>query len=335
MTLSLSPRLEGLFARLSGDEPLFGLAADVLKLSDFYVHNHGAKTPWHEKYVSRAYGCYFLPLNVVRLTSAWHEVERFLRPEMIGEVWDFGSGLGALHWLLEEQEWLVTRPFYCVEHDSRAIEGHRSLMDHTHCRWQPEFNPRRRPGRNALAVFSYSFLEMQEHLPPLEDFAHLLIVEPSFKDTGRALMQWRGRWIQGGFTPLAPCTHSLACPLLTHSERDWCHQRVHFTASARFQTLEEHLPMKNHTLTYSYLLLSQMIESPAFRGATRVIGDTLFEKGKTRQLVCRGPDREFFAWLSRDGEAPLIPHGSLVPELGQVELKSNEIRPKTQLTWID
>jgi len=335
MTLSLSPRLEELFAKLNGGASGSALAPDVKRLSDYYINGHGARTPWNESYALRAYGAYFLPLNVVRLQAAWCEVRRFLQAEQINEIWDFGSGLGALHWLLEDQDWISPRSFVCIERESKAVDQHRQLMANFKCKWMPEFNPKRRPGRNALAVFSYSFLEMQENLPPLEDFSHLLIVEPSFKDTGRALMNWRARWIQGGFTPLAPCTHSLACPLLVHSERDWCHQRVHFAASPKFLELEAHLPMKNHTLTFSYLLLSQLVESPLWRGSVRVIGDTLHEKGKTRQLVCRGPEREFLSWLSRNGEAPMIPHGALIPEMGPTESKSNELRPRSALNWVE
>ncbi len=335
MTFSLSPRLEDLFRKLSDGSTPHALAEDVLRLSDFYIGNHGARTPWQEKYAQRAYAAYFLPLNVVRLQAAFAEVRRFLQPAHIDEIWDFGSGLGAMHWLLEEQDWLSPRPLNCVEVDTRAIEQHRTLMSHTRCKWHPEFNPKKTPGRNSLAVFSYAFLEMQEKLPPLEHFSHLLIVEPSFKDTGRALMKWRERWIQGGFTPLAPCTHSLACPLLTHSERDWCHHRVHFSGSAKFLELEKHLPMKNHSLTFSYLLLSQLMETPLWRGSVRVIGDTLYENGKTKQMMCRGPEREFLSWLSRNGEAPFIPHGALIPDLGPVEIKSNEVRPGRELNWVE
>ena len=174
---------------------------------------------------------------------------------------------------------------------------------------------------------------MRDNLPDLSEFSHILIVEPSFRDTGRALMKARAYWIENGWTPLAPCTHSGPCPLLEHSDRDWCHQRVHFKASDRFLKLESHLPMKNQTLTYSYLLLSRACQTPAWRGATRVIGDTLYEKGKVRQLICRGPEREFLSWLSRAGEPPRIPHGALIADLGEVDVKGNERRPRAKLIW--
>jgi hypothetical protein len=333
MIVSLSPRLEELFWQLSEKQTAPKLAGDVVRLSDYYISKRGARTPWQEPTSLRAYAVYFLPLNVARLQAVWKEVQRFVGQQQINEIWDFGSGLGATHWMLEDQDWLSPRKFVCIEADQKAHEYHWLLKSRYPCKWKPEFNLPVKPGPKSLAVFSYSFLEMQDRLPPLEQFSHLLIVEPSFRETGRALMNWRSRWIQGGFTPLAPCTHSLACPLLSHSDRDWCHHRIQFHASPRFAELQAHLPMKNHTLTFSYLLLSQHIESPSHRGSTRVIGDTLREKGKTRQQICRGPEREFLAWLTRDGEPSFIPHGALIPDLGPVELKSNEVRPQNNLLW--
>jgi ribosomal protein RSM22 (predicted rRNA methylase) len=335
MILSLSQQLEDLFWQLSENEPPARLATDVVRLSDFYLNNKGARTPWGQRTSLRAYAVYFLPLNVARLQAVWNEVQRFIPQQQINEIWDFGSGLGATHWMLEDQNFLSPRKLVCLETDERAVEQHETLMTRWPCRWEPRFNLPVKPGPKAMAVFSYSFLEMQEQLPPLEQFAHLLIVEPSFKETGRALMKWRTRWIQGGFTPLAPCTHSLACPLLVHSDRDWCHHRVQIDLSSRFAELQSHLPMKNHTVTFSYLLMSQTVESPLFRGSTRVIGDTLREKGKTRQMICRGPEREFLTWMSRDGDPEFIPHGSLIPSLGAVELKSNEVRVKDKLDWVE
>jgi hypothetical protein len=334
MIWPLSQRLERIFWQLTDETPE-KLAKDVVRLSDFYLNNKGSTTPWKQAGALQAYAVYFLPLNTLRLQAAWHEVQRFIAAENIEEIWDFGSGLGATHWMLEEQEWLTPRKLVCLESDRAAVEQHRTLIAKGDCKWRPEFNVPVKPGPKALAVFSYSFLEMQSALPNLEDFAHILIVEPSFKETGRALMQWRQRWIEQGLTPLAPCTHSLACPLLTHSPSDWCHHRIHVEGSPRFNELQRSLPMKNQTITFSYLLLSNQVAEPAFRGATRVIGDTLYEKGKVRQLMCRGPEREFLAWLTRNGEPPMVPHGSIIEDLGEIELKGNEVRVQKSLNWVE
>ena len=110
--------------------------------------------------------------------------------------------------------------------------------------------------------------------------------------------------------------------------------RVHFDAPDWWLDIERKLPMKNRTLTYSYLLLSRSAEHK-WTGATRVIGDTLVEKGKTRQMICRGPEREFLSWLHRDGDAPHIPHGALLRTLGPGEIKGSEIRAGRDLKWIE
>jgi ribosomal protein RSM22 (predicted rRNA methylase) len=178
---------------------------------------------------------------------------------------------------------------------------------------------------------------MQMRLPKLEQFDHLLILEPSTRECGRKLMEWRARFLAQGFQALAPCTHAEACPLLTHSNRDWCHQRTAFEAPDWWLALEERLPMKNRTLTYSYLLMSRTVSDQKWRGTTRVIGDTLEERGKTRQMICRGPQREFLSWLHKHGEPPRIPHGALLHGIETCQPKGGELRagPESTLTWTE
>jgi len=150
-------------------------------------------------------------------------------------------------------------------------------------------------------------------------------------------MEWRGRLLNAGFQVLAPCTHALPCPLLTKSPRDWCHMRVAFAGPEWFLRLEERLPMKNRTLTYSYLFVSRQLQRPWAANAARVIGDTLEEKGKTRQMICRGEEREFLSWLHRFGEPPRIPHGSICFGTETCEKKGPELRvtPESHLHWQD
>jgi hypothetical protein len=309
------------------------LAAEVMRLSDFYLGHPGEPTPWSEPYAAAAYLAYFQPLNFVRLRAAWQEVKRFLRADSITQIWDFGSGIGTTQWVLES-ETLAPRPLFAIEHARPAVEIYQALCKDNGARWNPQFIKKAEPAKGALGVFSYSFLEMQAALPDLSHFSHLLIVEPSTRECGRELMAWREKLMTTGFLPLAPCTHSAPCPLLTHSGKDWCHQRIHFSAPAWFERLESHLPMKNRTLTYSYLLLSQTIEDHEWRGSARAIGDTLKENGKTRQMICRGPEREFLSWLHKLGPAPDIPHGALVRGVEKSEAKGNELRPPpNSLSW--
>jgi ribosomal protein RSM22 (predicted rRNA methylase) len=309
------------------------LAGQVKQLSDFYLSAPGRATPWDEPFATPAYLAYFQPLNFVRLRAAFQEVKRFLPPDSFSQIWDFGSGLGTTQWVLESEPSLTPRPLFAIESSKHAMELHRKFASER-ALWQPQFVKSGKPAENALAVFSYSFLEMQNALPDLAGFTHLLIVEPSFRETGRDLMQWRSRLIGQGFNPLAPCTHAQECPLLTQSQRDWCHMRVHFSAPQWLERLENFLPMKNRTLTYSYLLMSRSVTDSVWRGAARAIGDTLEERGKTRQMVCRGPKREFLSWLHKHGEAPEIPHGALVRGSENAIEKGGELRAAPgSLTW--
>ena len=326
----LSPRFE---ARIRGALEKFapgldaaGLAEQVKKLSDFYLIAPGSATPWERDFARPATLAYFMPLNAARMSSVFREVERFLPADSIGEIWDFGSGLGTTHWVLEDQEWLTPRPLFALEISARAGRTHDEMQKLVPGRWTSESRRQADPKPGALAVFSYSFLEMQSALPDLNAFDHWLILEPSTRERGRALMEWRTKFIASGFEPLAPCTHSLACPLLTQSPRDWCHQRIHFEGPDWWMEIEDRLPMKNRTLTFSYLLASRTVRDTDWRGAVRIIGDTLPEKGKTRQMICRGPEREFFSWLKKNGEPPVIPHGALVKDPGPFELKGGELR---------
>jgi len=326
----LSPRFEELLraglAHFAPHDDARALAAHIKKLSDFYLIAPGSATPWDKDYALPATLAYFMPLNGVRLASGFREAERLIPAGEISEIWDFGAGLGTTQWILEDQDWLETRPLYSLEVSPRAARAHDELQALGRGRWKSEARRTASPRRGALAVFSYSFLEMQNALPALDAFDHWLILEPSTRERGRALMEWRQRFIVEGIEPLAPCTHSAACPLLSHSPRDWCHMRIHFEGPRWWQEIEDHLPMKNRTLTYSYLLASRTVRDDQWRGAARVIGDTLPEKGKTRQMICRGPEREFFSWLHKNGEPPLIPHGTLVKNLGNPEIKGGELR---------
>lgn len=323
-------------ARLSQNlQDARALAPKIVELSDHFIHHVGVATPWKNAGTWPSYLKYFLPLNLARVLTVFGEVERFLPAESIGEIWDFGSGPGTVHWALEEQAWLKPVPLYCLESAKEAVQAHRDLIALLPTHWQPTWNGYLKPGPQSLAVFSYSFLEMRGDLPDLKDFSHILIVEPSTRECGRELMSWRAKLMGQGFTPLAPCTHGHSCPLLTRSTRDWCHLRIGFEGPADWAELESFLPMKNRTLTYSYLLMSRTVTEPPYRGAVRVLGDTLEERGKSRQLICRSDKREFLSWLHKEQTPPVIPSGSLIPDLGETVEKSDEIRPKNPIHWID
>jgi hypothetical protein len=141
-------------------------------------------------------------------------------------------------------------------------------------------------------------------------------------------MKFRDDLIAKGHHVWAPCTHCELCPLLHNSEHDWCHDRIHWDAPKWFSNVEKYLPMKNRTLTYSYVLARKSLASPAgVKGLARLVGDMLVEKGKTRQSVCRGSEREFLAWFpGRMKDEIHLERGSLVRLKEGLTKKSAEIR---------
>ncbi|MCB0420675.1 MAG: hypothetical protein KDD61_06750 [Bdellovibrionales bacterium] len=303
------------------------LADAIVALSDRYHQKHQLENLWQEPSHRAAYLAYFMPLNSLRAQSLIEEGQRHSFWEGLSQWLDFGSGLGAMDWAFQNSSVLPFHETYFVEKGLQAQDLHQKLL------------PRRKENRcwltqptklksidSTLITFSYSLNELG-HLPDWALQAEALcIVEPSTKEDGRKLLSIRQQLIDSGFSIWAPCVHQMACPLLTQSHRDWCHHRVAIELPESLQQIEKHLPMKNRTLTYSYLL-ARKTSAPAFSSNTiRVIGDTLKEKGKTRQLICRGDQREFFAWLHKLGDPQFLPHGSLVELLDPIELKGQEIR---------
>jgi len=151
-----------------------------------------------------------------------------------------------------------------------------------------------------------------------------MLIEPSLREKGRTLMELRQSLLAKGFFAWAPCTHQESCPLLGH-KTDWCHDRIHFDQPEWFSEIEKHLPFKNRTLTMSYLLLSKRAP-PERANLGRLVGDFLPEKGKSRQLVCRGSNREYLAWMHKAIEPQELLRGELVEMPKNPTAVANELR---------
>lgn len=307
------------------------IADCVLKLSDFYIRMPGAQTPWHEQWCQIAYLSYYFPLNEIRSRAVINEGHRFHFFDHITSLIDFGAGLGSASINLN---FIPQKTF--IESSPLAQKLHEKLLQALHPKTKSWwFSEIQQASKNTLGIFSYSLTE-REWLPLWAyDCEALMILEPSTREDGRRLLQIRDDLLSKGFSIWAPCTHQGKCPLLTQSVSDWCHDRVHFDQPAWFELIEEHLPMKNKTLTTSYLLASRK-PSPANKSTARITGDLLEEKGKSRQLVCRDENREFLCWMDRNWKQgpQVIPRGTLIKWPEQFETKSNEIRMKSPIQTV-
>ncbi len=302
------------------------IADSVKRMSDFYIAQPTAATPWKETWCQVAQIAYFLPLNFVRSMAVLQEAQARAFPWSVNdELLDFGSGLGAgsLPWL---QNFSGSKTY--VERSSEAQRLHQAVLQNSEPRfsrsseWISEKDLK--PARSRTALFSYSLTELTAVPAWVLESDSLIWIEPSTREDGRSLLKKRKDLLAKGFSMWAPCPHQEGCPLLEKSETDWCHDRIFFDQPEWFQKIEQHLPIKNTNLTFSYLLASKK-SAPAIQ-QWRTVGDQLEEKGKTRQMICRGPEREFLSWLHRNGPAPEIPRGHLIDPPEQFEIKGSELR---------
>ena len=307
------------------------LAKCVLALSNFFISQPEGQTPWHESWTQVAYLCYYLPLNAARLTAVITEGEKRGFFDGLEDVLDFGAGLATASLSLSAARKFRYTLIERAAEPQRLIEKHFPFFK-AH-EWTRTFNSQRvGNGKKTLALFSYSLTELNDVPEWAHDCEAIMIAEPSTQQDGRKLLALRQKLIEKGYYAWAPCTHQNACPLLSQSKTDWCHDRIFFNAPAWFQKMEEQLPMKNRTLTTSYLLMRKT--KPSEIHAARVVGDTLKEKGKDRQMICRGPDREFLAWMHKNKLQQDIPRGAQIEVPETLQKVSNELRVTSPLSII-
>lgn len=294
------------------------IADCILKMSDFYIRYPNHPTPWNESWCQIAQLSYYLPLNYIRTQAAF---ERWgVQLDQITQLFDFGCGLSPMSWyfyLNPNKNKLLK--IYLFDQSQIPIQLLKKMgLPITQVLTALKFKTIAH-AQNTLTSCSYVLTEIynQKDWQWLLGCENLFILEPSTQVDSRRLMEFRALLLKNGFNIQAPCTHHSACPLLIHSKSDWCHDRV--TVSFEFlKNLEKHLPFYNHTVTFSYLISTKQPkvtedERPHLSPlSARVIGDTLKEKGKTKQAICFNEDRTFLAWLDKDWPNGImqIPRGS-------------------------
>jgi len=303
------------------------LAESVKKLSGFFIENPEGSTPWNEAWAQIAYLCYFLPLNHARVQAVVKEAQARGFFAGLEDVLDFGSGPGTASLALKE---FFQKPTL-IEKAKDICSKFNFLPQAT---WTNAVPTVTQPAKT-LAVFSYSLTELSDLPAWVKKLEAIMILEPSTQEDGRKLQELRQKLLQEGYSIYAPCTHHSACPLLTQSKTDWCHDRIFFAMPEWFEKLEQHLPMKNRTLTTSYLLARKQKPAPLPANVGRIVGDHLKEKGKDRQMLCRGPEREFLAWMHKNGLEQDIPRGVLIEIPEDAQKISNELRLKSPVRTLE
>ncbi len=306
---------------------LKNLSEAILQLSDFFIDHPRDQTPWDQPSCTLAYRHYYFPLNYLRNIRV---IEQGLAVNFFNHLEhtvDWGAGPGTASLALKHN--LKLKSQILIEKSTTALSAFKDIYDQLQSPTTTAVLDLKKLNvdkNKTLLTLSYSLTEMAELPQGWDQFEALMIVEPSTRDDGRKLLHVRQKLIDAGYTIWAPCLHQKQCPLLLHSKTDWCHDRVHVNAPNWFKKLEEHLPFRNNTVTTSYLLARR--QKPTFKTESkiRVTGDSLKEKGKTRQLICRSEEREFLTWMHKEMKPQTIPRGVLIDLPEKVTLKSNEIR---------
>lgn len=312
------------FIRASGLGPK-KLAENIVDLSNHY-RTEANVTPWENPRTTAAYAAYFLPLNFIRNLAVLSEARKLGFFVDIDQMSDFGSGPGTTYLALRDLG-VSFRNAYFVETsaEAKALFG-RLVPSPEKIHWK-ERVPREMFKKNSVTFCSYALNELKS-ADWLSDCESLVILEPSTHQASRKLLELRQKLIDKGFSIWAPCTHVKGCPLLLQSGKDWCHARVSWAPPDWFMKIESFLPMKNRTLTFSYLLASRRKSEGYPENTFRITGDLLKEKGKTRIMACRGDKREFLSWLKKDAADIELDRGDIV-QVSDFEEKGGELRGGT------
>lgn len=307
------------------------IAKCIMKLSDYYITNPNAETPWGEQWARVAYAAYFLPFNYLRALRVFEKCQE--RNFFLGldHLVDFGAGLATATAAIQDFMPAASRRILIEKSNQPAkmISGNWPELEvsKSPLRWEKHYTDGMvNFPEKSLCVFSYSLTELTEIPEWALKSEALLIMEPATQQDSRRLLGWRDQLIKKSNYVYAPCTHQEACPLLVESKTDWCHDRVHVEMPAWYAKIEELLPIKNRTLTVSYLAVRKTPPKDLEPTIVRLTGDLLEENGKDRQLICRGPKREFISWMLRHGKHKEHKRGNFYELDDSFEVRANELR---------
>jgi ribosomal protein RSM22 (predicted rRNA methylase) len=93
----------------------------------------------------------------------------------------------------------------------------------------------------------------------------LVLLEPAQRVPSRALCRIREALLGEGLSPLGPCTHRGACPVLARGARDWCVADVPFRRPRVVEEVDRLLGTDRRRLTVSWLALSRDAAPPGGR----------------------------------------------------------------------
>lgn len=270
-------------------ESLIGAASpSVLKqasegLSKAYAHGKGSQSIFASEPARLAY-------LAARMPATFGAVSAVLRqlPGSPASWLDLGAGPGTASWAAAAL-FPDSNAFTLIEQNTHAIalgkqlaRGHKVLEK---AEWISAALPMELPSAD-VAVLSYSLGELDCPSLMIERWWHapipyLAIVEPGTPRGFSCIRHARDQVLSLGGSLVAPCTHSLGCPL---KENDWCH------FSVRIPRTRLHRYLKTGSLgyedeKYSYLIASKG-KGSSLEKRSRIIRSPQKHSGHVRLSLC-------------------------------------------------
>lgn len=232
-----------------------------------------------------------LPATFAACVKVYQAIQKALPHLTIRSLLDLGAGPGSATWAASEIfEEIID--VHLIEREPSIVEIGKQLasaMQRLNYTWKvASLDQEVEIPKVDLAVFSYSYGE----LDPAKGRALILklmnqnipviaVIEPGTPRGFEKIISLRSFVLQMGAKLIAPCPHSMACPM---SQNDWCH------FSARVERSKLHRLLKEGSLGYEDEKFSYLVFSPKDLAiekiAGRVVRSPLKGKGHVKFSLC-------------------------------------------------
>lgn len=273
--------LEELLAPIAQEK----LTAAYAELNSFYRERKEDALPplqgWEKKcaYLAARFPATFAAVNEVLVRT------RAFYPAPIRSLLDLGAGPGTAY-LAAKEVFHELSEADLVERDADLIKIGKKLDTYQKAKWQQQDIKTLQLNRPYdLIIASYAFGELRREeqlnlLNQLWSYGELItIIEPGTPLGFTTIRAMRAHLIELGGYPVAPCPHSLACPM---PEDDWCH------FSVRLERSKSHRLSKQATLSYedekfSYISIAK---KPVSLPNARILRHPMKHTGHVNFTLC-------------------------------------------------
>lgn len=129
-------------------------------------------------------------------------------------------------------------------------------------------------------------------------------LEPAQRIYARTLLSLRDAFAgENGFSILSPCPPVLKCPALGRSEKDWCHDDIHWERPDYIAGIDRFAGLRKESLKFTHLIVSKGIHGIKKTWAGDrfvVVSELIAEKGKISAFLCGKDGRFRFELLRKD-----------------------------------